>query len=300
MEATRQGVAKEAGGCAPLFYFLSVRRVAAILLVFLECIVATLLVISKPNYGTNTEYRHPHKESGVVLAADCEEKASNASTKSRNDSPRWYTPFKQPEGWLVIVGALTFGVIAWQAWETRRSVYAATISALAAKLNADALVSSERAWVIVELKLEGDEPIQRGVLEDGTRRTCVRVGIVCRNAGPTPAWVYEQSVRVKITNQVIFSATKYPTPEMSEESPSRQVFYQIHPLTGDMDPIVSKAWICCEGWELKGFQTYVYGYIKYRDAFASDRITWFGYSVQKGTLARYLERIPNAAYNKNL
>jgi hypothetical protein len=153
---------------------------------------------------------------------------------------------------------------------------------------------------MVELRFSDTAPVFRsnryGVIDGSTE---VFVDIVCRNAGPTPAWIFQQSIRVKVTDQVIQSATPYPTPELSEPRTTFQKFHQIHSLTRDMEPIVSKANIWCNGWATKTnhLQTYIYGVVKYRDAFNSHRKTWFGYSLLNGEI---LERIPNEAYNQNL
>lgn len=51
---------------------------------------------------------------------------------------------EEPEWWLVGVGIVTFIVIAWQAIETR-------VAAQAAAGSTQALVNSERAWLVVEI-----------------------------------------------------------------------------------------------------------------------------------------------------
>lgn len=61
------------------------------------------------------------------------------------------TPQVSPEWVLVIVGSLTFIVIGWQAYETRRAADASRLAATAARDSADALIASERAWVVAEL-----------------------------------------------------------------------------------------------------------------------------------------------------
>jgi hypothetical protein len=77
----------------------------------------------------------------------------------------WQLFLSNPEWALVIVGILTMFVIGWQAVETRRAAQASKQSigvmerqtkatedaAKAAQASADAMINSERAWVIVEL-----------------------------------------------------------------------------------------------------------------------------------------------------
>ena len=66
-----------------------------------------------------------------------------------NQSPRWY---KSPEWILVVVGCVTFLVIGWQSFETRRAATATRDAAIAAGRGVDVLIDSERAWVIVRPK----------------------------------------------------------------------------------------------------------------------------------------------------
>lgn len=51
----------------------------------------------------------------------------------------------------MIVGTVTFIVIGWQAYETRRAADATRVAAIAARDSADGLIASERAWVVAEL-----------------------------------------------------------------------------------------------------------------------------------------------------
>jgi len=91
---------------------------------------------------------------------------------------------------LVIVGAVTCFVIAWQSFETRRAVQAS-------KVSADALINSERAWVTVDLdKVPGIGTVSEGSHRDSSGEmshdTSVRVRCICSNHGKTPAKVIEK------------------------------------------------------------------------------------------------------------
>ncbi|MGD0617992.1 MAG: hypothetical protein ABSB67_10075 [Bryobacteraceae bacterium] len=55
-------------------------------------------------------------------------------------------------GLLVLVGFLTFGVVAWQSWETREAAQAGRAGAEAALLNAQAVINSERPWIVVSVE----------------------------------------------------------------------------------------------------------------------------------------------------
>lgn len=60
-------------------------------------------------------------------------------------------PYEQSDVWLVIVGIITCCVVFWQSRQTRKAADAAKENAGAAKLNAQALVNSERPWLIAEV-----------------------------------------------------------------------------------------------------------------------------------------------------
>jgi hypothetical protein len=78
---------------------------------------------------------------------------------------------------LVIVGCITFGIIGWQSWETRRAAAASQKAADAALLNVKALIISERPWLLVSIEESKTSP--------GTWI------VQARNAGRTPAEIKE-------------------------------------------------------------------------------------------------------------
>ncbi len=86
------------------------------------------------------------------------------------------TPLERPEWWLVGVGIITCGFIAWQSWETKKAAQAAKKGAEAAFLNAKAVINSERAWVTVT--------IQKDV---STSSPITKFTNVLLNEGRTPA-----------------------------------------------------------------------------------------------------------------
>ena len=81
---------------------------------------------------------------------------------------------KAPEWTLVVVGCITFGVIGWQSWETRKAAEAALISA-------QTLINAERARLIVVLSNPGG----------------FAINLVAKNTGRSTArvfYLYSQSV----------------------------------------------------------------------------------------------------------
>jgi hypothetical protein len=71
----------------------------------------------------------------------------------------WWRPLIAfPEGiaaWAVIATLL---VIGWQSWETRKAAQAGRDAAIATLQNAQALVNSERPWLIAEAKADDRQP----------------------------------------------------------------------------------------------------------------------------------------------
>jgi hypothetical protein len=101
------------------------------------------------------------------------------------------------------------------------------------------------------------------------------------------------------------SDTPYPSPEFPGRGIDGELTfpqtthgnYEIIPIAKGDSPHVSNFDILGEGWatEDNGLNAYIYGIVRYRDAFESLRETYFGYLVR----GRNLERVPSDAYNKN-
>ena len=96
----------------------------------------------------------------------------------------------EPERWLCILGFPTLLLLVWQTWSTSKA-------ARAALLNAEALINSERAWIMADLRSYGQYceqfEITHGMVErreglvEGTRVNLVK--LVCKNQGRRPAWI---------------------------------------------------------------------------------------------------------------
>lgn len=107
----------------------------------LLCLVATIVLAAKPYCCPATN----QSDANHSLSVAHNNQVTPAYTKpSESRSPRWYTPLKRPEWWLVILGFPTLFFVGWQAWESRKA-------ANASRDSAEALVKSERAWVIADL-----------------------------------------------------------------------------------------------------------------------------------------------------
>src|SRR5947209_4981257 len=111
-----------------------------------------LLADSKPNQATRNDKQTARqgntRGTGNPQTCPCTQNNQYESTghpdEAHNGKPYWYTPFKRPE-WVAIIAAfVTLGVLIWQTIIGGRS-------ADAALLNAQAVINSERAWIVAEL-----------------------------------------------------------------------------------------------------------------------------------------------------
>jgi hypothetical protein len=117
---------------------MAVRIVMATIV--LLCAIA-LQFAGKPSQISAAYQQHPNQD-GQRGSPDADNSSSTAKQDSaQGEVPHWYA---LPEWVLVIVGSLTFIVIGWQSYETKRAADAGNKSA-------QAFVNSERAWVIAEL-----------------------------------------------------------------------------------------------------------------------------------------------------
>jgi hypothetical protein len=228
----------------------------------------------------------------------------------------------KPFDWLYVIYIIVTAIAAYVAWrallaireqgvkmgeqitemkaagiQTEKLIAAATKSADAVKISADALVASERAWIFVELTW-GDE---RNFTEEETRygiETTAHCYLSCENQGKTPGRIIEVCMRLVITDDVIpkepaFWDARFDTYEeefarVSEHAP-------IYPKDTPFKYRFKPRFIGQRGNKKKAF---IYGAVKYRDVFMVGdgyRETLFGYRAGNDTL----ERIPGYEYNKN-
>ncbi len=197
--------------------------------------------------------------------------------------------------WLVIVGILQAVILGWQAISLSRTIKAINTqagimerqtkatetAAKAAELNAEALINSERAWVMVDIENDhGNGQIKAEILS-GLAIVCI-----CRNHGKSTAWVtqklirMERSIAIPEKPQLEDADAFQDEPEPLAEIPSR-CHHVVEPRP--VNP--------------SGPTTFIYGVVKYRDIFNRSRETFFGYRHDP---TGKLERIAGyPEYNKN-
>jgi hypothetical protein len=123
---------------------MEVRRTIACLIV-LAAIFFAGFVSGAPNEDAGCKDSHATEEAPISPSQQTKDTPAN-STKSANCyTPKWYTAFKRPDGMLVVVGILTFLVIAWQSVATARS-------AKAAQDGIELMINKERARLTIDIQ----------------------------------------------------------------------------------------------------------------------------------------------------
>lgn len=175
----------------------------------------------------------------------------NTAGKVKASPPWWYILVAWPEGITAWAILFTLGAIIWQTVQTKKA-------AEAALLNAQAVIDSERAWMIANI----DKPI---IPLDGLYMFAGLPKLV--NKGKTPAFVFE------IGNNVTILPAGEQLPQEPKSYRSKNVIhyegrgiavapegaigkYVMSNEPEDPTPILREERII-----------WVYGYIKYRDVF---------------------------------
>jgi hypothetical protein len=161
--------------------------------------------------------------------------------------------------WQLVVTAIVGAFVAWQAWETRKAAEAAHLSAGAAKLTADAVMLTERAYV----DMSHDQP---GFV---TMEGATGVSVAIKNHGKTPATV----TAVNLTF-LQHGWPLPPTPEYNENltvrtrtvvMPGERFTHERrHALIGSGQSALPES-VATPG--LQGVHAWLIGYVDYRDRF---------------------------------
>jgi hypothetical protein len=203
---------------------------------------------------------------------------------------------------LVIVGFLQLAALAVQAVlffqqkkimgqhkvSLEQLATAASDNAIAAKKSADALINSERSWVIPELEFLTD----RGtVVVDYTgSKTLADLKVTCANCGNSPAWITEIDVRMEI------GSIPRTDPDFTPEGHEISLQYEPIAPNGRSFELPLRQ-VVAEGDVAGKNYAFIHGIVKYRDAFTPNGKSFFGYTIQKDGLKYHLGRIRDAKYN---
>lgn len=122
-------------------------------------------VSCKPNQASNKDKQSTDQKEKTSVALEHNSGTETHSEKADNNPPKWYTPLKRSEWWLVIVGFLTLVFVAWQAYETKLAVQGAADSVDA--VNRQAAVMEKQANEMEEQRsvMQGQLAIMKGQLE---------------------------------------------------------------------------------------------------------------------------------------
>jgi hypothetical protein len=175
-----------------------------------------------------------------------------------------------------------------------RQTQANELSAQAAKTSADALINSERAWVMVEIKRRPGEMFVADIdsVEGGQQRksTGAIVTCVCSNQGKTPARVSEKRICLFVTN-IMKPLPK--TPNLDIEVVDAEPHYL---QSGEQSTHEWK--IFGEGKRAIGNMAVIYGVVRYRHIFSEKEAqTTFGFRIAEDGKLERLSEYP--AYNEN-
>ncbi len=113
---------------------------------------AAPIVPCQPNQTAHEDQAHGDSKGKSEPACQHDCGTAKNANDSKSDPPKWYTAFKRPDGWLVVLGFATLVVVGYQTIQTRKAADAAASSAEAALLNARAVINAERAWLTVSVR----------------------------------------------------------------------------------------------------------------------------------------------------
>jgi hypothetical protein len=218
----------------------------------------------------------PRKGQPPTVVANSQNDYCNALDAPANPAGepfQWHIAVKQADWWLFFAAMATLLVIIWQTIQTRRAAEATRDAAKAALLQANHTVTSERAWMIAEPGDAGIPPEIEG--STGIRWTDFSVRFV--NKGKTPAFLLE----------VGYCGTVLPQGEALPGIPPPYKDKEISKWGGKGLPLLPGAdfrknhlgtWASDPVKIKRGFDVlWVYGYIKYGDAFGSIQETRYCY-----------------------
>jgi hypothetical protein len=214
----------------------------------------------------------------------------------------WCERFLDPiiTNWPLLVAAIGGIVVAVYTLNTVKDQTGATrIAAEAAKKSADALIATERAWVMAQIDgdrrkwSDGNVHIVEGSGTSGDS-TGTWIILSCHNEGKSPAWIYEKRVKFDVVPKV------HPAPD-----------FDSLPVTfSGREPIgIGQAAIpnvtklhrleIAKGHAKPGDIMIIYGIVRYYDIFRERRTATFGYQITEDAEGYTLERLTEAAYNEN-
>lgn len=235
------------------------------------CVIAAIM-ISEPHYSSslpkNDAQTQAQADSLTTKTPEHDHKTGDNSANSDDNSPKWYTAFKRPEWWLVILGFPTLGFIGWQAWEAKKA-------AEATEKNTELYINRERARLRVEMT-----PFIYPSTSDSAYDTVdFRVTVY----GQTDAFITDSGCVAGVGpeefidypdlfDKVMFPISSLPSVVIANANPKEcWVFLgvKVSPDNFLLQEVKAKRMFVC-----------IRGFIKYKDVFERERETTFRYVWQ--------------------
>jgi hypothetical protein len=243
-------------------------------------IITVLVILSAycPNKSGAQSQNDPKDEPSSPVTIVDNSTRQNQTCGASKKMPEPHAEIEYSQWALVFIAALT-------GWAVFNQARAATKAAKSAEASASALVNSERAWVMANVRLKPQLAISFDL-----RDAHIDIDIDLINAGRTPAWVYEQRVQMVIETD---------PPLVPQFLDGAVVIDGTFPVVQNQPAVTSAALVSAEGSipdPSNGMHIYIFGIVRYRDTFSPSRETYFGYVIRGNNR---LERIPNEAYNKH-
>jgi hypothetical protein len=140
---------------------------------------SAVIVSGQPNQRSNANQPPATGKDPSAITLVCNDCAQTHISEASANPPKWYTPLKRPEVWLVVVGFITCGLIWWQAKKT----------AEAAKATRDSVRLQEKAmaqWIDVTWRTDDITKLDKLENADGTptKRMRIRADIVNKTNFP--------------------------------------------------------------------------------------------------------------------
>jgi hypothetical protein len=256
-----------------MFQYIPVRLVTIMpkRLVMLATVSALMAVCmsGQPNKTSDDKDKPPGNHQPATVSVDSDDNYTHPQQipqKSSDEVFSWHTAVKRPEWWAIGIALGTMILILWQSKATADT-------AKAALLQVNHIVTSERAWMVAEVGDAGIPPEVEGAT--GIRWTEFSMRFV--NKGKTPAFLLE----VGYCGKVLPHGEQLPAiqPPYGEKEISKWEGKGLPVLPGtDVLKNHLGTWANDPVKITRGFDVlWVYGYIKYGDAFGFVRETWYCY-----------------------
>jgi hypothetical protein len=250
--------------------------------------------IQKKHFTTNSAQNVQTGQNGAQNASPASPSTAPGETKPDQGNTKWdwhnaFTPPTWSNWALVLIG--TLGICA-----AIRSLDILRVQTEATKASADAAVSAERAWIMVDLeKVPGvGTIIVHGATQEGSGpqrySTSVRVRCVCSNQGKTPAKIIEKKMAV-----LLVTGNK-PLP--IEPELQIEILDPVPEYLQTRDESKQDWTLEVDGRQENGDMLIAYGIIRYTHLFsATEAHTTFGFRVTINNTFQRLTGYPK--YNEN-